>query len=86
MIAIWLYFAYIICVLLLVWGFYLVAKIHIYKFREYSTQVRPVTRFVGIFLLVITIIAFYVVFREFDSKPISTAATVGGSTNQLEQY
>lgn len=85
MIAFWLYFAYLICILLLVWGFYLVAKIHIYKFREYSSQVRPVTRFVGIFLLVMTVIGFYVVFREFNSKPISTA-TVGGTPNQIEQY
>lgn len=85
MLAFWLYFAFLVIILLLVWGFYLVAKIHIYKFREYSTHVRPVTRFVGIVLLVMTVIGFYVVLREFGSKPVTTA-TVGGTPNQIEQY
>jgi hypothetical protein len=69
----------------MVWSFYLIAKIHIYKFREYSTHVRPVTRFVGIVLLVMTIIGFYVVFSEYGSAPAQTS-TVGGTPNQIEQY
>jgi hypothetical protein len=71
MLAFWLYFAIWVTILLLVWSFYLIAKIHIYKFREYSTQVRPVTRFVGFFLLLMTIIGFYVVFRELNAVPES---------------
>lgn len=69
MLAFWMYFAILVTILLLVWSFYLIAKIHIYKFREYSTQVRPVTRFVGLILLVMTIIGFVVVFRELNAIP-----------------
>ncbi|MDD2745834.1 MAG: hypothetical protein PHU93_04820 [Candidatus Gracilibacteria bacterium] len=69
MLAFWMYFAILVTILLLVWSFYLIAKIHIYKFREYSTHVRPVTRFVGLVLLVMTIIGFVVVFRELNAIP-----------------
>lgn len=84
MLAFWLYFAILVTVLLLVWSFYLIAKIHIYKFREYSTHVRPVTRFVGFFLLVMTVIGLYIVFRELGAVP-APKATVQ-DTSQTEIY
>lgn len=84
MLAFWLYFAILVTVLLLVWSFYLIAKIHIYKFREYSTHVRPVTRFVGLVLLVMTVIGLYVVFRELRVVP-EPKATVQ-QTSQTEIY
>ncbi len=72
----------------MVWSFYLIAKIHIYKFREYSTHVRPVTRLVGIILLIMTIIGFYVVFSEYGVVPVVKDAknTVGGTPSQVEIY
>lgn len=73
MITFWLYFALFVTILLFVWSFYLIAKIHTYKFREYSTHIRPVTRLVGLILLVMTVLGLYVVFRELWSKPTSTS-------------
>lgn len=46
MIGFWIYLSLYLLLLIIVWGFFLVAKIHIYKFKEYSTHVQPVTRFV----------------------------------------
>jgi hypothetical protein len=62
MIVFWLYFASFLTILLFVWGFFLVAKIHTYKFKEYSPHIQPVTRVVGIALLILTLIGLYVVF------------------------
>lgn len=88
MFAFWLYFAILVTLLFLVWSFYLIAKIHIYKFREYSTHVRPVTRFVGIVLLIMTIVGFYVVFNEYGAVPAvkDASTTVGGTPSQVEIY
>lgn len=73
MIVFWFYFAFLVVILLFVWGFFLVAKIHTYKFKEYSTHIRPVTRIVGAILLALTFVGFYAVFRELGtSKPAET--------------
>lgn len=84
MLVFWMYFAILVTILLLVWSFYLIAKIHIYKFREYSTHVRPVTRFVGLVLLVMTVIGFVVVFRELNAVPEPRSTPQDQSL--IEQY
>jgi hypothetical protein len=62
----------------------LVAKIHTYKFKEYSTHIQPVTHFVGLFLLILTAIGFYYVFKELgDTK---TAPKTVQEAAQIEQY
>jgi hypothetical protein len=82
--AFWLYLAILVILLFLVWSFYLIAKIHIYKFREYSTQVRPVTRFVGIMLLILTVVGFYVVFSTYNEVPAPSEKR--GNPQSVEQY
>jgi phosphatidylserine synthase len=84
MISFWIYLTLLLLLLIFVWGFYLVAKIHTYKFKEYSTHIQPVTRFVGAFLLILTVIGFYYVFKELGNTE-STPKTVA-DVAQIEQY
>jgi hypothetical protein len=84
MIAFWIYFSIYIAILLFVWGFFLIAKIHVYKFKEYSPNVVRVTRFVGLSLLFLTAIWFYIVFRELSGT--TPAPTTVRESSQIETY
>lgn len=52
-----------------VWAFFLVAKIHVYKFRDYSPHIRPITRFLGIILLAMTLIGYGLVWSAVERTP-----------------
>lgn len=54
--AFWIGFALYSTVVAFVWGFFLVARMHVFKFREYSVHVPPMTRVLAIFLLVMTVV------------------------------
>ena len=69
MIWLWILIALYVMLLVAVWGFYLIAKIHTYKFKEYSTHIVPVTRLVGAILFVLTIIGGVMIVRDFNSVP-----------------
>lgn len=54
--AFWIGFALYSAVMAFVWGFFLIARMHVFKFKGYSVHVEPATRFLAIFLLVMTIV------------------------------
>lgn len=66
--AFWIGFALYSAVMAFVWGFFLVARMHVFKFKGYSLHVEPATRFLAIFLLVMTV-AGYVALFNLDSVP-----------------
>lgn len=70
----WIGFALYSAVIAFVWGFFLVARMHVFKFREYSLFVGPVTRFLAIFLLVLTVAGYVAVFNLGPSAPTQTVA------------
>ena len=54
------------------WGFFLIARIHVYKFKQYSTHIVPATKLVFGILLVLTIVGYYVVLKEMNPAPAPT--------------
>ena len=46
----------------MVWGFYAVARMHTMKFKRFSTHIVPVTNFLLIFLVILSIIGFVLLF------------------------
>ena len=84
MVTFWVYLALLLLLLIFVWGFFLIDKIHTYKFKEYSTHIQPVTRFMGFFLLILTIIGFYHVFKELGNT--KTEPKTVAEAAQLEKY
>lgn len=55
--------------LVLVWGFFIIARVHVYKFKQYSTHIVSATKLVFFILLALTIIGFVVVIREYMNGP-----------------
>ena len=49
--------------MVLIWGAFMVAKIHFYKFRDYSKYVVPVTKVLSLVLLILTIVWYYQIYE-----------------------
>lgn len=47
--------------LALVWGFFIVAKIHAYKFKDFSPNIEKITKLLWIVLVILTIIWFVLI-------------------------
>ena len=67
----WLGFGIYTIFMVLIFGFFIIAKIHIYKFRHYSVNIVPVTKFLAITLFIMAIVGYYLLF----SGPLGTAPT-----------
>ncbi|MDD4151640.1 MAG: hypothetical protein PHR68_03420 [Candidatus Gracilibacteria bacterium] len=49
--------------LALIWGFFVVAKIHAYKFKDFSPNIEKVTKILAIVLFIISILGYIVVYN-----------------------
>lgn len=56
------YLWWYICTLLLIWAFYIIARIHVLKFKSFSNDITPVTNFLLVFLLVCSVTGFVLIF------------------------
>lgn len=50
-----------------VWGFFIVARIHAYKFKNFSYNIEKITNFVTMILVILTILWFLIIFN-FNEK------------------
>ena len=57
----WILALYVI-VLLIVWWFFIVARMHTLKFKNFSTHITPVTNFLMIFLIILSLSWFIFIF------------------------
>lgn len=48
--------------LAILWGFFLIARHHTYKFKNYSTNIVPMTNLLFIFLVALSIFGFFLIF------------------------
>ena len=55
------YLGLYIALLLGIWGFYAVARMHTMKFKNFSTHIAPVTNILMVFLIILSIIWFILV-------------------------
>ena len=82
-----IYLAIYIIILLIVWGFYAVARMHTLKFKRFSTHIVPVTNFLLIFLIILSILGFVLIF--FISPSGSTNSIISPqkkiSDNSIEE-
>jgi phosphatidylserine synthase len=60
----WLGFGIYTIFIILIFSFFIVAKIHIYKFRHYNIKIEPVTKLLSIILLVLALIGYYLLFSN----------------------
>lgn len=49
--------------MVLIWWFFIVAKIHFYKFKDYSDYIVPSTKILTVILLILTIIWYYEIYK-----------------------
>ncbi|MDD2565346.1 MAG: hypothetical protein PHZ26_00690 [Candidatus Gracilibacteria bacterium] len=56
-----------------IWGMFLVAKVHFFKFKEYSKYIYPATKFVMLSLVILTILGGIFIFNiSSNTKTIKT--------------
>lgn len=56
------YLGVYIFILAILWGFFLLARHHTYRFQDFSTNIKPVTQLLGIILLILSVIGFFLIF------------------------
>ncbi|EKE27988.1 MAG: hypothetical protein ACD_3C00111G0005 [uncultured bacterium (gcode 4)] len=57
-VAFWIY----ILIMVLIWWFFLIAKVHFFKFKEYSQLMVPTTKAIMIALMMLTVLWAYFVY------------------------
>lgn len=56
-----------------IWWMFLVAKVHFFKFKEYSKYIYPATKFVMLSLVILTILGWIFIFNiSSNTKTIKT--------------
>ncbi len=55
--------------LIFVWGFFIVAKLHAYKFKNFSTLIKPITTILFVFLVFLSIVGYIVLGGSQFSSP-----------------
>lgn len=55
-------------ILAMVWWFFIVAKIHSYKFKNFSTNIENVTKILLWFLIFLSLLWYLVIIFWYDSK------------------
>lgn len=50
--------------LIIIWGFFIVAKIHAHKFKSFSDRVVPVTRILLVVLLILSLLWYALIFYK----------------------
>lgn len=58
----WIGFGIYTIVLVLIFGFFIVAKIHAYKFRDYSIHIEPVTKILAFLLVALALYGYYLIY------------------------
>lgn len=61
--AFWITLGLYAVVMLFLWGYFIVARMHVFKFKDYSRHVVPATRALAIFLAILTIVGLVAIFR-----------------------
>lgn len=72
----WLGFGLYTVFMVLVFGFFIIAKIHVYKFRHYNIIIEPVTRVLAVVLLILALVGYYLLF---------SGSAVGTRTQTVQQ-
>ncbi len=79
----WLGFGIYTVFMILIFGFFIVAKIHIFKFRHYNMNIEPVTKLLAIVLLILALIGYYLLF---SGNTTSTTTQTVQQTISTEMY
>lgn len=61
------YIGVYVFMLAIIWGFFLIARHHSYKFKHFSTNITPVTNILTIFLLILSVLGFIMIFSLWGS-------------------
>lgn len=74
----WIGFGIYTIFLVLIFGFFIVAKIHTYKFRDYNIYIEPVTKALAIVLLILAVWGYYLLFS-------GSSASIGTGTKTVKE-
>lgn len=57
---IWLYTFFVV----IAWWFFIVTKVHVYKFKNFSNYIGKVVPLIAIFMLILTIVGYIIIFTS----------------------
>jgi len=69
--------------MIVIWGFFLVAKIHVYKFQDYSRVVPPVTKLLAVALILLTGLGYYYIIKMDSTSPAKTQTIEETNTREI---
>ena len=79
------YLGLYIALLLGIWGFYAVARMHTMKFKNFSSHITPVTNILMVFLIILSIIWFILVLNlNWDNSEYSLPEKNNSSESSSE--
>jgi len=58
----WIYFWIYTFSMVVIWGFFIIAKIHSLKFKNYQSKIVDLTRIVNIIMIILTILWYIFIF------------------------
>lgn len=70
-------------VMVIVWGFFLVAKIHVDKFKDYSPAVVPMMKLLAIALILLTALGYYYISVMNKSTTEKTSTVEETTTREI---
>lgn len=60
------YLGIYIFLLAILWAFFLVARHHTFRFKDFSTNIQPVTQILGVILIILSLLGFVLIFTLDD--------------------
>ncbi len=78
----WIYIAFLIWI----WTFYAVARMHTMKFKNFSTHIEPMTNFLMILLIILSIAGFVLIFSLNSNNSTYTIQTEVKNTISEKKY
>jgi|GEM_PF-1195611 len=79
-----IYIGIYLFILALLWGFFIVAKLHSYKFKNFSSHIETVTVILFVFLLTLSVSGFIAIF--FLDAPKTTVKIEDFTTIEESYY
>ncbi len=72
--------------LALIWGFFIVAKIHAYKFKDFSPNIEKITKLLGILLFILSLLGFILLFNYRWSLYTTKISNISADNVSQENY
>lgn len=69
--------------LAIIWWFFIIAKIHTYKFKNFSSNITKVTSILFVFLIILSFLWYFLIFYWLSNTTTTIDDYSGSDTNEV---